>query len=183
MDDGTRTSDGQSYKLFPGMTVDKDPTITVDSGSEDSWVAAKITVQGDVYDLLCQDKDQDWKGLELKKIVSGGLMADTTGKTENWNGLYGWSTANSFTYQDATAAENKTWVFYVFMKNIQEAGDEIVLFEQLKINPAYGNDEMAKLNNASVTVKAFAVQSVGFGNCYDAMTTAFPTDFSFGGEE
>ena len=43
---GERTTEDQSYKLFPAMVVDKDPTITVDSTSENAWIAAKITVSG-----------------------------------------------------------------------------------------------------------------------------------------
>ncbi len=40
------TINGQSYHLFPAMTVTKDPTITLDAGSEDAWIAAKITFTG-----------------------------------------------------------------------------------------------------------------------------------------
>lgn len=52
--DGTgRTTEDQNYKLFPGQSYTKDPTITVDEDSEDAWVAAKITFSGYyAYDLL-----------------------------------------------------------------------------------------------------------------------------------
>lgn len=33
---------GNEYKLIPGHTYDKDPTITVNAGSEDCWVFVKI---------------------------------------------------------------------------------------------------------------------------------------------
>ena len=33
---------GNEYKLIPGHTYTKDPTITVDAGSEDSWLFVKI---------------------------------------------------------------------------------------------------------------------------------------------
>ncbi len=56
LDAGTeRTEANQQYtgekKLFPGMTVAKDPTITVDTTSEEAWIAAKITVTNG-YDLM-----------------------------------------------------------------------------------------------------------------------------------
>lgn len=48
-----RTTADQEYKLFPGMTVTKDPTITLVDGSEDAWVAAKVTfTYRDAYKLL-----------------------------------------------------------------------------------------------------------------------------------
>ena len=48
-----RTEDEQSYHLFPAMTVTKDPTITLDAGSEDAWIAAKITFTGyNAYELI-----------------------------------------------------------------------------------------------------------------------------------
>lgn len=46
-----RTTADQEYKLFPAMTVTKDPTITLDAGSENAWIAAKITVSNG-FDLM-----------------------------------------------------------------------------------------------------------------------------------
>lgn len=44
---------GQEYKLYPAMKVTKDPTITLDAGSEDAWIAAKITFTGyNAYELI-----------------------------------------------------------------------------------------------------------------------------------
>ncbi|MBO5967571.1 MAG: hypothetical protein J6S14_03605 [Clostridia bacterium] len=37
-----RTKTGNQYKLIPGHTYDKDPTITVETGSEECWVFAKL---------------------------------------------------------------------------------------------------------------------------------------------
>ena len=42
-----------SYRLIPGKSYTKDPTITLNAGSEDAWIAAKITFTGyNAYDLL-----------------------------------------------------------------------------------------------------------------------------------
>ena len=52
-----RTTDDQEYHLYPGMIVDKDPTITLDADSENAYVAAKVTVTNapgkDVWNLIC----------------------------------------------------------------------------------------------------------------------------------
>ncbi len=37
-----RTDENQSYKLIPGKTYTKDPTIHVQNGSESAWVFAKV---------------------------------------------------------------------------------------------------------------------------------------------
>lgn len=56
-DGDNRTTENQEYKdgtkLFPDMTVTKDPTITLDAGSENAWIAAKITVSNG-FDLMAR---------------------------------------------------------------------------------------------------------------------------------
>lgn len=39
-----RTDEGNEYKLVPGHTYIKDPTVTVNAGSEDCYVFAKVTI-------------------------------------------------------------------------------------------------------------------------------------------
>ncbi|MFR8012464.1 MAG: SipW-dependent-type signal peptide-containing protein [Clostridia bacterium] len=36
------TETARTYKMIPGTTLDKDPTVTVEKGSEDSWVFVKV---------------------------------------------------------------------------------------------------------------------------------------------
>lgn len=54
----------QSYHLFPGMTVTKDPTITLNAGSENAWIAAKVTVSDTEVAML--------------QYLSGGALKDGT---------------------------------------------------------------------------------------------------------
>ena len=73
--DGSRTSDTQTYHLYPAQTITKDPTITVAGDSEDAYIAAKITVTngsaGDIEDLI----GSNYMGLlDITKIVSGGYI-------------------------------------------------------------------------------------------------------------
>lgn len=39
---GSRVASGNEYKLFPGKEYDKDPTIHVDSQSEDCWLFVRV---------------------------------------------------------------------------------------------------------------------------------------------
>lgn len=182
-----RTKENQSYKLFPGMTVDKDPTITLVKGSEESYIAAKITVTGGDLNSLYPLGDDNWKGVDVNKFLSGGLIGEE-GTTETWHGLTGWSGASCFTYQDATKASDNEWVFYIFIKDAktalaagsEEADTTIKLFEKVIIDSQFDNTKMAILNNVQVKVEAFATQANGFTDCYEAMTKAFHDQFKFG---
>lgn len=192
-DTNDRTSADQTYKLFPGMTVAKDPKITVEAGSEDSYIAAKITIKGDLLDLYGADTatPKTYYNLDITKFVSGGMIAAGSTQGWNWNGLSMIYTddAGNVYYQDASKGNqgaNSEWVIYVFVKDIKKANDTIQLFTTLTVDASYNNTEMAKLNGATVKIDAYAVQAHGFTttatdatDCFTAMTTAFPAQFPF----
>ena len=160
---------GQAYHLLPNTTVVKDPTITVDAGSEDAYVAARVTVTGNLYDLIGIENDM----IDINGVVSGGLLEKDPTAVVDWNNLpLVHETDDCVIYQKANKAGN-TWTLYIFMKNAQVAESKIVLFEQLNIDKAWDNDEMALLNGMNIKVEAFATQTNGFDDCYTAITTAF----------
>lgn len=172
---GERTTETQNYHLFPGMTVTKDPTITV-TGSEDAYVAAKITITGDLYDLI---GISGYDTLNVHALASGGLLADQNGAAYgDYNDLFVFQNENYAIHQVADKANN-TWTLYVFMKAAQPKDATIELFDTLTIPANWDNDEMAKINGMSIDVQAFATQTNGFVDCYTAMTTAFATEFKF----
>lgn len=167
----------QSYKLFPGMTVCKDPTITVGADSEDAYVAFKCTIKGDLLDLYGAD-DADPKtyyNLDVNKFLSGGLIAE--GATMKWteDGKMYFEDDNGYYYQIAengNKGEDSEWVMWTFVKAVQHANDTVTLFNTLTVDKDFNNTQMAKLNGASVVVEAYAVQQYGFSNCYAAMNAA-----------
>lgn len=177
-DETSRTSKPQTYKLFPGMTVTKDPTIKVGSKSEDAYIGAKITIQGDIYGLIGV-AGHDNIDITKHNLVSGGITtASTAEQKTNWNGLsMVYENNDCVIYQDANKAD-KTWTLYVFIKSVQEKGAKIVLFDTLSIPDFYDNEEMDKLDDASVKVEAFATQAQGFTSCYEAMTKSFDEAFA-----
>lgn len=171
-----RTSENQSYHLYPAMTVVKDPTITVSSDSETAYVAAIITVKGDIYELL---KGEGTDDLDLSKLLSGGLLDESRTETEDWNGLTVSGNDHFVLYQKADKTQN-TWTLYLFMEGSEASNSVITLFETLTVPSSYDNEEMAKINGMSIEVAAYATQTNGFDSCYQAMTTAFSNVFSFG---
>ena len=183
---GDRTSENQTYKLFPGMEVTKDPTITLLDGSEDAYVAAVVTVTGNISTLTNDDgvpfivAGTDY--LNINALVSGGLVSETPAPVESWHELNTFlhETASCYIYQDASGAANNTWKIYVFVKEAQSVNDDpIVLFETLTIPTKWDNPEMEKINGMTIDVKAYAAQTVGFADCYEAMTGAFSNAFDF----
>lgn len=170
---------GQNYHLYPAMTVTKDPTITVTKGSEPAYVAAKVTITGDLHSLIGIDGTDR---ININAVASGGLLDKTPAPKDNWNNLdFVHETEDCFIYQQADKANN-TWTLYIFMKQAQDAKDEAVktvLFTTLTIPAEWDNEKMTKVNGMKINVQAFAAQTNGFADCFAAMTTAFKDDFKF----
>ena len=178
-DGNERTPDAQEYHLFPAMTVTKDPTITVDTGSEDAYVGAIVTVTGDLYSLIGVE---GCTNLDITKLVSGGEVSKPSTQVTGWNGLsMVYETADCVIYQDASngsQTESGTWTLYVFMKAPVKADEHVVLFDTMSIPAEWDNAEMAKINGMNIAVNAYATQTNGFVDCYTAMTTAFAAEFT-----
>lgn len=172
-----RTSEAQTYKLFPGIEVTKDPTITVDGGSEHAYLGAIITIKGDLESLYGV---QPWGNLDITKFVSGGITTTGAAQINDWNGLsMVYQNDSCVVYQDYSKHEQKEWKLYVFVTDVKTPGSKVVLFDKLTIDSSFDNAQMAKLNSTTVKVEAYAVQAQGFNDCFTAMTTAFKTEFPF----
>lgn len=175
---GSRTDETQTlqnYHLFPAMSVTKDPTITVAADSEDAYIAAIVTITGDIYDLIGVP---GYDNIDITQLASGGLMAKPSTQVTGWNGLsMVYETEDCVIYQDADKANN-TWTLYIFMKAAQVANAKVVLFDTLTIPAAWDNAEMAKINGMNVTINAYATQTNGFADCFTAITTAFDSAFA-----
>ncbi|MBR2949863.1 MAG: SipW-dependent-type signal peptide-containing protein [Lachnospiraceae bacterium] len=173
------TQDTQNYHLFPGMTVDKDPTIRVEDGSEDAYLAAKVTVNNvegkDVHDLIGIEYGHM---LALQDFLSGGCAVVSVEQKEHKlnerNGIRVYGDGTYSVWQEIINNNGQyTYVFYVFIEGAKSAKDEVTLFEQMKIKSDWTNEQMEIMNNLSIDVQAFAVQANGFKDCYTAMTSAF----------
>ena len=168
--DGSRTSENQSYHLYPGMAVTKDPTIYME-GTEPAYVAAIVTVTGDLLELIPMEGSDTL--IDINQVVSGGLLSQA-GSHGDYHGLPVFQNDNYAVYQ--LAAGTNTWKLYIFMKPEQAVGAEIELFDTLTIPADWDNEEMAKIDDMTITVHAYAAQANGFADCYTAMTTAFAED-------
>jgi len=59
------TNEGNEYKLIPGQTYTKDPTITVEAGSEDCWVFVKV--ENGLGENATIEMNKDWKQIDTSE--------------------------------------------------------------------------------------------------------------------
>ena len=142
------------YKLLPGHTYTKDPTVTVLSGSESSYIKMTVTfTKANELDAIFAPD-----GAKLMKIFNGYSENEWTYKGNTKN-----TTANTrtyeFWYKDAVGAPD---------------GDVALdaLFESITVPNDITGEQLATIRGMTITVNAYAIQADGFTNA-DAAWDAF----------
>lgn len=75
----TLTETEREYKMIPGWTVEKDPVVTVEGGSEDCWLFIKVEKSENLDDYIIWDIDpNNWKPLEGTTDVYYCKVTDVT---------------------------------------------------------------------------------------------------------
>ena len=141
-----------TYKLIPGHTYTKDPTVTVLSGSEESYIKMTVTVtKSDVLDDI---------------FAPNG--ADLTSIFDDYDGT-------TWIYKDITEDnENKTRTYEFWYKETVDARENAVKLEPLFTSIVVPNfitgDQLAELQTMTITVNAYAIQADGFADAAAAWT-------------
>ena len=60
---------GGNYHLLPGATLNKDPKVTVKSGSEDCWLFVKVTPSPTLHHYLSYEVESGWQALDGESDV------------------------------------------------------------------------------------------------------------------
>ena len=142
-----------SYKLMPGHTYTKDPTIHVDAASEDCFIRAKVTLTNAKEWIAIATKYADNK---VENIIKG--------------------TDDNIWWVSQPAVDNeKNTVTYTFVYKNESHTDELgkriwtstdskdlVLFNEIAIPGGLTNDELAAVGSSKITVVAEAIQADGF---------------------
>ena len=140
-----------TYKLMPGHTYTKDPTIHVSDTSEEAYLGVKVVFENSA--------EADEKlSLNMLSIFSGFIA-------ENW------------TIQEKTQEDNDVY-YLLTRKNTVTKNDNIKLFDYVVIPDEMTNEQIADLNNIKMVITAYAVQKDGFDTPSEALTTAFATEFA-----
>lgn len=164
-----------SYKLMPGTTYTKDPTVTVKAGSEESYVRMKVTFNNAKEIIaLCTDPEyaDEVTGVEnafpLIRMVNfvkanaakwDGIIPDNMVDTEDMLG-----NAKYFAY-DKTA-DTLTYYFY-YNETVGAPNGDVklpVLFNNITVPEWATGEQLAELNNFKITVIAEAIQAGSFAN-------------------
>lgn len=164
-----------SYKLMPGTTYTKDPTVTVKAGSEDSYVRMKVTFNNAKEIIaLCTDPEfaDEVTGVEnafplirMVKFVEAnaakwdGIIPDNMVDTEDMLG-----NAKYFAY-DKTA-DTLTYYFYYNETVTAPTADVVlpVLFNSITVPEWVTGEQLKALNDFRITVIAEAIQAGSFAN-------------------
>lgn len=147
--------EANDYKLMPGHTYIKDPTVTVEAKSEPSYVRMLVTITNadkvvEVFgnDFLPENYVNGW---DPDTWIASGITQDATANTITYE----------FRYKETVAAPTEDVVL-----------DD--LFEEFTVPGTVNNTQLANLNGVKINVVAEAIQADGFATA-DAAWTAFAT--------
>lgn len=145
------------YHLLPGHEYNKDPMVTVLTGSEASYVRMIVTISKSIEldDIFAPD------GAKLLEIFTGydsnnWILKNPTGTRDTDSNTISYE----FRYKETVAAPS---------------GDVALdaLFDKIVVPGGLTNEQLAKIEDMTITVDAYAIQSDGFADA-DAAWIAFP---------
>lgn len=177
--EGAARVTANSYKLMPGTTYTKDPTVTVKAGSEESYVRMKVTFNNATEIIaLCTDP-------EFADEVTGAenafplirMVNFVEANAAKWDGIIpdnmvetGEMLADAKYFAYDKTADTLTYIFYYRETVTAPTADVVlpVLFDSIKVPEWVTGEQLAELNNFQITVIAEAIQAGSFANAADA---------------
>lgn len=169
-----------SYKLLPGHTYTKDPTVTVEKGSESAYVRMKVTFNNAANIIaLCTDPEFAEDGptgvenayplirmvnfVEKNAAKWDGIIPDNMVETEDLL-----ADAKYFVYD--AKADTLTYYFY-YTETVAAPGADVVLpvlFDSISVPDWVTGEQLAALDNFQITAVAEAIQADGFDTADNA---------------
>ena len=141
--DATRVKEN-SYKLLPGHVYDKDPTVTVLAGSEESYVRMKVTFsKANELDAIFAPNGADltsiFNGYDAANWIAKGNTKDATANTRTYE----------FWYKEAVGAPTADVALDA-------------LFDSITVPGSITKEQLATIEGLTITVNAYAIQADGF---------------------
>lgn len=139
-----------SYKLLPGLTYTKDPTVTIKTGSEPSYVKMTVTfTKAAELDAIFAPNGADmtsiFNGYDSANWIDKGNTEDTAANTRTYE----------FWYKDAVDARTADVVLDA-------------LFDSITVPDSITKEQLATIEGMTITVNAYAIQADGFADAADA---------------
>ena len=142
--EGVARVKANSYKLLPGHTYNKDPMVTVLSGSESSYVKMTVTFS---------------KAKELDAIFAPG-GADLTSIFNGYDSANWTAKGNT---KDA-AANTRTYEFW-YKEAVGAPTADVALdalFDSITVPGTITGEQLETIADMTITVNAYAIQADGF---------------------
>lgn len=170
------------YKLMPGHTYTKDPTVTVLNGSEESYVRMKVTFNNAaaIIAMLTNPEFEDevtgyenaYPVLQMLNLVEANTM--------KWDGI---NREKGTLYIEKMLGNSKyfvkdgdtlTFYYYYNEKVAAPNADKVLetLFDSIKVPEWVTADQLNALKDFQINVVAEAIQADGFATA-DAAWAAF----------
>ena len=166
-----------AYHLLPGHTYVKDPTVTVDAKSEDSYVRMMVKVEGidSLKDAMPEEKFPTFYNNNL--FLLQNLCLNEEDELTWDNDVWRYETFHT------TGTYANCYEFRYVGNDNTNPGNGIVvksetdtvlpsLFTHITVPGEINNAQLAKLANVKIIVTAHAIQADGFDTA-DAAWTAF----------
>ena len=168
-----RVTDGNEYKLVPGKTYVKDPTMTVVAGSEPTYVRMLVTISHvEVFDAIFDAMDNATNQVDKPELIDifNGYDKDTAtpGIQTVWkyhDEYRGNETTTpgtityEFRYYDDSKADNKAIV------DARSATADMklpALFDSFTVPGYFGSEQIQDLDGMTITVIGQAIQADSF---------------------
>lgn len=135
-----------SYKLLPGHTYNKDPMVTVLSGSEPSYVKMTVTFsKANELDAIFAPNGANltniFNGYDAANWIAKGNTKDATANTRTYE----------FWYKEAVGAPNADVALDA-------------LFDSITVPGTITGEQLKNIEGMTITVKAYAIQAEGFAD-------------------
>lgn len=169
------------YKLMPGHTYTKDPTVTVLKGSEKSYVRMKVTFNNAaaiIAMLTNPEFENEVTGVENAfPLIS--MVNFVEANAAKWDGIIPDNmveTEEMLANPKYFVKDNDTLTFYFYYKEPVSAPNAdnalAVLFDSIKVPEWVTADQLKALNDFQINVVAEAIQADGFDDA-DAAWAVF----------
>lgn len=144
--EGAERVKANEYKLLPGHTYNKDPMVTVLSGSESSYVKMTVTFsKANELDAIFAPDGADmlktFNGYDAANWIAKGNTKDATANTRTYE----------FWYKEAVAAPTADVALDA-------------LFDSITVPGEITNEQLATIERMTITVNAYAIQADGFAD-------------------
>jgi len=149
-DDGARVT-RNNYKLRPGIVMAKDPTVYIKNGSERAYIRMFVTIT-------------DWEN--VKAAMGADFLPEAV---VDWNSAQ-WPCEKYEVVGDDLVLEYRYYTDVNFADETPVAEYSALepLFTKVTIPGELTGDDMAKLQNVQIIVRAEAMQADGFATAADA---------------